>query len=770
MNIAGNQKQVLSLTFDINTIDHLGSLMYKTLPPVLSEMISNSYDADAENSEIEFIDKDGYKEIIISDDGNGMTFEEINNSFLRIGRNRRNENKADVSPNKGRKVTGRKGIGKLAVFGIADKITIETIKDGLLNKFEMSYSDIKNCNSGIYNPHSEGIDIPVNAPNGTRITLSAIKRSTNFNLTTMQQSIAKRFAFKDDDFIVQLKSNSDVKIIDNRTKWESLESQNSWTFPNDEFSEKYNIQGEIKISKTPLDDDTKGVFLYARNKLVNSNEFYGVKSTNNLVFNYLTGELNIDFIDDGNEDFVNTSRDGLMWENSDEIIELRNWLKKTIQSIGNEQRKIWDEEKKKRLSEEKNFSVDKWIKSIPEEKQVIAAKVASKIYEYEKLEPETIVNLLSDFEEIITHDNFEELNTELENQDIEDCEVVNNLKNRSSIERSQFKEILNQRITVINKFKTDEILIEKFSNFIKEASLPWLLDSGIYIYQDIQHLRSQINKMTPEGFQIEDDVLIYESANKNILVKICEEKDLKVVKEEYLKFINYSKGKFSKDFLGIILSDRKVLRLSTDRIEEYTSSELLEIASNNYDLTIEYLDRTPLKPNSIYELDSINPGREDATEYHNFIFNTLSHVFSPYLGRFKKEVKSSNKRHRIDIVSYNQAESGFFNELNSKSQAKCPIIPIECKNYANDINNPEIDQISARLGEDTGHFGIIVCRSIDDNYRLVDICKQHFYKSRKYIIVLEDSDIKQLIEYKLQDNYNAINDLLRDKFTALLMK
>ncbi len=37
----------LRLQFDIHTIEHLGVQMYKTLPPVLSELISNSYDADA---------------------------------------------------------------------------------------------------------------------------------------------------------------------------------------------------------------------------------------------------------------------------------------------------------------------------------------------------------------------------------------------------------------------------------------------------------------------------------------------------------------------------------------------------------------------------------------------------------------------------------------------------------------------------------------------------------------------------------------------------
>ena len=40
------------IKFDKNTIDHLGIKLYSSFPPVIAELISNSYDADAENVEI----------------------------------------------------------------------------------------------------------------------------------------------------------------------------------------------------------------------------------------------------------------------------------------------------------------------------------------------------------------------------------------------------------------------------------------------------------------------------------------------------------------------------------------------------------------------------------------------------------------------------------------------------------------------------------------------------------------------------------------------
>ena len=40
------------MRYDKNTIDHLGIKLYSTFPPVIAELISNAYDADAENVKV----------------------------------------------------------------------------------------------------------------------------------------------------------------------------------------------------------------------------------------------------------------------------------------------------------------------------------------------------------------------------------------------------------------------------------------------------------------------------------------------------------------------------------------------------------------------------------------------------------------------------------------------------------------------------------------------------------------------------------------------
>ena len=59
------------LSIDLNTLNHLGIGLYSNTPAVLSEVVANSWDADAKKVEISINVSAGV--ITISDDGFGMT-------------------------------------------------------------------------------------------------------------------------------------------------------------------------------------------------------------------------------------------------------------------------------------------------------------------------------------------------------------------------------------------------------------------------------------------------------------------------------------------------------------------------------------------------------------------------------------------------------------------------------------------------------------------------------------------------------------------------
>lgn len=114
------------INIDKKVLRLLGAQLYGDTPSIISELVQNAYDADATAVWIT-INTSSPSTIVVQDNGIGMTPDEINSRFLNIGQDRRFE--YPISPN-GRKVLGRKGIGKLAVFSLAKVIDVYSIKDG----------------------------------------------------------------------------------------------------------------------------------------------------------------------------------------------------------------------------------------------------------------------------------------------------------------------------------------------------------------------------------------------------------------------------------------------------------------------------------------------------------------------------------------------------------------------------------------------------------------------------------------------------------------
>ena len=65
-----DNKFIMSLS--LNVLNHLGINLYSNIPAVLSEIVANSWDADATRVDITISDD----EIVIKDDGCGMSAED----------------------------------------------------------------------------------------------------------------------------------------------------------------------------------------------------------------------------------------------------------------------------------------------------------------------------------------------------------------------------------------------------------------------------------------------------------------------------------------------------------------------------------------------------------------------------------------------------------------------------------------------------------------------------------------------------------------------
>lgn len=364
-------KKKLKMTFDPNTIEHLGVRMYSTLPPVFAELVGNAHDADAENVVLTLNDSGDEKEIIVEDDGVGMTFEEINDKFLRIGRNRRVEEKSETTL-KGRKIIGKKGLGKLSFFGVAGEAEISTKKDGKESVFKMVWEDIKK-EKGEYAPTiiKENEACPLDKC-GTKIILRKIKRKSKFLPEDIASNLSKVFIIES-DFKIEVRHNSNEPIIvSNERRFADLEKEVEWKIPDsfqhkNDYGAKKQITGYLMTTKKPIppNTDMRGIILFSRKKMVNLPEYFS-DSTSSHFFSYLTGWLEVDFIDDLEDDVIATNRQSLNWGH-EEMQKLKNYLRELVNWLERDWRQKREKVREKELSEKTGIKISDWLDKLPKD-------------------------------------------------------------------------------------------------------------------------------------------------------------------------------------------------------------------------------------------------------------------------------------------------------------------------------------------------------------------------------------------------------------------
>jgi len=160
-------------------------------------------------------------------------------------------------------------------------------------------------------------------------------------------------------------------------------------------------------------------------------------------------------------------------------------------------------------------------------------------------------------------------------------------------------------------------------------------------------------------------------------------------------------------------------------------------------------------------------GNETADEYQNVTKQIFDFLFLDVLSGAKKEQSIHHRRKRADIVYANSSSVGFFDHLHTKAGIICPYIILECKNYNGRLNNSDFDQICGRFSNGRGNFGIIVCRRKLDDQWVLEQCRNAYHDGRGYIIVLDDEDVRHLLEAKVRGN-GAVDDYLGGMIRTLL--
>lgn len=361
---------LLEMRFEPKTIEHLGVRMYSTLPPALAELISNAYDADSSSVALKFTERNGVPvSINVIDDGHGMSVDDIQKKFLVIGRNRRIEEGDKPTVRFGRLPTGKKGLGKLALFGLAKVITVDTVKNRKRNRFVLDWDKLMAA-EGIYSPIADLVDQDTDSPNGTTIKLSELKRQSSFDVEGLADGLSKIFIV-DSSFNISLVGPRGEKLhVDNERRYSQLNKEFEWSVDDfiDEDSEfKGKVVGGLYTGETPLKPNSglRGISVFSRGKLVNAPEFFS-NSTSSHFFQYLTGWIQADFIDLLAEDVISTNRQSINWDN-EEMKVFRDFLSDVVSKVNSSWREQRKNKKDDQVKSITGIDTQQWMSTMPKD-------------------------------------------------------------------------------------------------------------------------------------------------------------------------------------------------------------------------------------------------------------------------------------------------------------------------------------------------------------------------------------------------------------------
>ncbi len=202
----------------------LGPNLYTNIYYVLGEIIANAYDADAEN--VYIIYDTNLNSIIIEDDGNGMSYQDVNNKFLPIGITSRSTSEDTFSKKFKRRRMGRKGIGKLAALSVSQKVKIITKQNGEKSGCILSLNISHKNNDGKYEIPSIPEDQIVfhkinNIDHGSAIIMENSRYSMHKSIESAKRNLSIIFPFACKNFKIHLintVTSKEITIEDSTTE------------------------------------------------------------------------------------------------------------------------------------------------------------------------------------------------------------------------------------------------------------------------------------------------------------------------------------------------------------------------------------------------------------------------------------------------------------------------------------------------------------------------------------------------------------------------
>jgi hypothetical protein len=541
------------MTVDLNVLDHLGINLYSNIAAVLTEAVANAWDADAETVDIRIDPQGNWIEIV--DDGIGMSVDDMNDKYLRVGYRRREEDaQHGKTTAKGRPVMGRKGLGKLSLFSIANVIEVESSKDGSAHGLRMTVAGIHESvqrREPFYSPEPLPPDA-ITVTKGTRIVLKDIKRQRlGRGAQALRKRLARRFSvigevhgFKIvlDGQPIRPSDRGDLPMV--QFLWQfggdaldlspasQLLERESLPDRLDGWDPEWKVSGWIGTTRFPKQLDSEdagnlnGIVVFARGRLFHEN-ILDKLNDGRLYTKYLTGQIEADFLDADDAPDIATSDRQRVQEDDPRYEQLIAFLRSRLTQV----EKRWTEWRKKHEVEkakETSPALSEWLDTLPDgykkSAETLIAKLSALPVDDEEDRKLMYRHGILAFERMKLRGSTEEFVTSVESAD----RLLAVLADRDALEASLYRDIVKSRLDAIRDFQTivDEDAKERVLQKYLFDHL-WLLDPA---WERATGSPIMESRLTMEGVLIEDlsekerlgriDIAYRTNAGKHVIVEL----------------------------------------------------------------------------------------------------------------------------------------------------------------------------------------------------------------------------------------------------------
>lgn len=584
--------QDYTIKIDLNVLNHLGMGLYSNTPAVLTEIISNAWDADAKEVHIN-LDKEN-QEVTIIDDGHGMNEKDIESKFLNVGYARRTSNRA-TSDTLGRQVMGRKGIGKLAMFSLADIVEVTSKKKEFpTESFRVNVPELQKAITKKQEYKAEKITPPMDFAEGTRIKLCKLKKSIDKTENYLIKRLARRFSVIGERFDFKVfVNNKEIKTSDRdflpdiEFIWEFGQSDKELLDSCKNLKEKklistklhyqgknYEVSGYIAGVKKPSDlskdpEISNNTITIISNGRVFQEDILPEFGSAKVFTNYLVGEVCLDLLDDNAmKDMATSSRQQLQ-QDDPRYPTLKSYFDTILKEID----KDWDDWRRKQgvqEAEDSSPELSKWLNKLENRDRKIAENVIGKVNtmtfsgskeKAEESKKTVLKNTVLAFEKLRIQSNLDAL------EDMKDVSSINFkdvFTSVNDIEASMFYEITSQRLKVIKKFEkiTNDNELEKTVQDYLYDHL-WLLDPSwervtgeTHIEQTLTKELKQINPDAESGARI--DIAFKTISGKHVIIEM-------------------KRPKVHTDLMKLVAQGRKYVEATEQWYKNNPNSNLLNI-------------------------------------------------------------------------------------------------------------------------------------------------------------------------------------------------